>query len=208
MHEDVPPDEPRPAEPPRSSVRALRANGRKVRLRGSFDGFCGIYAVINGLAQAGWSDGLESEHEARRVFISCCSALPKRSWPSTAWNRIGKNDLRKMVFKVAGELPGFPDVFEPFANRKFRYHARFWEKLIAHLGQEDIACAIVWSQYPTEQWLVLQHDPRGLRIIDSDPEQPLSTYVLDPSSISSGATIPETSLWYFDRRSVILFPKV
>ena len=157
---------------------------RNTKQQGHLDGLCGVYAIVNASLELG--AGRPDD-----IFKRCCSALPKRAWPTVLWDGTDLADLKKMLRACEEEFTNTGISVEyPFANGEPKSNSAFWrefDNLFARQGSKR--CAILGFEEPWLHWIVARPDREGGKVL-----------LIDSDGIPARTRVPRSDIWAGKRR--------
>jgi hypothetical protein len=124
--------------------------------QGSFDGLCGVYAVINALDPAGVS--LRRSQLHADLFKELTYGLGAVSLLSAMHDGLGSDELlrtTRAAFRwLALEHGIHLTVDAPYVTRRFKAHGDFIEKLRRHMAADDEAVVTYLITPSRDHWTV------------------------------------------------------
>ncbi len=161
----------------------------KTQRQGHLDGLCGIYAIVNALAELG------HKGKPELIFETACQALPNSRWPSLLWEGTTLHDLKRMIKACRTELAlDTIRVSYPFDKSQPPSNEDYWQELDKlFIENPENKCAIIGLGKPTLHWLVAK--PARKRA-------PTSLLFIDSGESGNRRSIPRDDIYAGQRRSM------
>lgn len=138
--------------------------------QGDFDGFCGLYSLVNALDLVGYQRPRSAEHQ--RVFIALAEAVPAAKLRLAVGSGLGGRDLMRAAksafpaFRKA--LGGRVEVSRPYRRVRFKTDAAFLTAAAEAMSRDDVALILYVSTPDRDHWTVAQAiTPTAITLRDS-----------------------------------------
>ena len=173
--------------------------------QGTFDGLCGMYAIVNAYETC----GIAEEKDLEILFKLACEALPRQSWPQVLWKGTSFLQMRTMIRRceeamASGGVSPIKSGF-PFSRNTPVSDDEHWARFDEVFSETEVMCGIVGVEKPSPHWIVIERESKNrVWFTDSDGDKD-TEYRKNIASLYAGERRRLRNQWLLNRKQLIVF---